>query len=164
MNGVVKITNAGRRVVIAPLPVMVFEDGTRERMKFVTMDASVPIEFLSTVDSVPQQPPSVSDEQRWLQIALRDNAVADALVHFIQSDGWFDIYKTGEVIQSSVSGGRKAVDEKGWIAKGNYDKLMYTANFYRHADKGQPLPDHLQTIDHANALLRILLRKWIEQR
>jgi hypothetical protein len=172
MNAVAKIDYRGHQVALGRVPVMVFSDGTRERTKVVTVDFALPMEFVATVSTGAVHRPAMSSEQRWLQIAQRDGGVADALSHFVESDDWFAIYKTGEVIEDAVGGGkrgRKAVDGKGWLPKGSFANLMRTANHFRHSDRGRlsaryPLPPNPPSIDEARSSMRTVLRRWIEQR
>lgn len=110
---------------------------------------------------VPPPPPQPSAAQRWLELAGRDDVVADMLVFAGRADNWFDVYKAIELAERLAKrrhGGKKVKGEEalaallGPSAKA-FETMRQTANYHRHAPNPAIKPKVLTTLEQARSLL-----------
>jgi len=86
---------------------------------------------------IPPPPPQPSDAQKWLQLAEKNDLIAELLDHFGRADNWYDIYKTIEVAEKVVSGERALQGVMGSAAQDLKD-MRTSANSHRHFDGHKP--------------------------
>ncbi|HXP75895.1 MAG TPA: hypothetical protein VN823_17260 [Stellaceae bacterium] len=124
---------------------------------------SGPIEVLAA-----GQPRPRSEAEQTVELAEADDSVADAVEHFARSDGWFDVYKTLEVIEGDLCrreasrNGRQVIARREWATRKELADLGSSIDFHRH--HGKPRPDPLLALDAAQDLVRHLLREWLREK
>ena len=122
-----------------------------------------PIEVLAAGQQRPR-----SEEEQAVELAETDDHVADALEHFARSDGWFNLYKTLEVIEDDLCrregsrNGRQVIARRDWATRKELGELGASIDFHRH--HGGPRPDPLLALDAAQDLVRHLLREWLREK
>jgi hypothetical protein len=91
-------------------------------------------------------------------VSLADGnpALAKALGYFGQPDDWHKFYELCEVIV-----GIAGSDVKDWVSKKQFDKLMQTANSYRHANA--PPVDNPLRLPEARDCLRTIMQCWLRK-
>jgi hypothetical protein len=153
MNGAANVLAPGKPVTIGPL-ISHHVDGGRGRAIAVQG-----VEARTAVGDLSGGARS-REAEAWLSVAEANNSVRDALEHFGR-DGWFDLYKTLEVISADL-GRRDVIWQRGWGTRAEVNSLAMTANYYRHAREARPVT--LLTHDQARELLRRLMQKWVEEK
>jgi len=113
-------------------------------------------------------PPPPSSEA-WAEYACHDSEVHDALAILGRDDvRWHDLYHVLEVVESDAGG---AAHSFGWATKRELDLFARTANNRvaigseaRHGHKRWTPPKEPMTLNNAKALIRHVVRKWIESK
>lgn len=104
-----------------------------------------------------------------LMLPETDTVVAHALwLYGIAEQPWKDLYPIYECIKSDL-GGKKSLQEKGWVSGNQIERFTRTANHPEASGEGsrhgaspkEPLPNPM-TEDEAWAFIRSLLSQWLE--
>jgi len=116
--------------------------------------------------------PSPTDpRERWVQVGLRNKAVAKVLrLLHTKDEDWVNLYRVYEVIEQET-GGPDAISKRGWASKAELKLFKHTANSVsaigddaRHgSDNIQPPPTPM-TLSDARSLIRNMVRNWLEMK
>jgi hypothetical protein len=108
-----------------------------------------------------------SETETWLQIANEEPAVVDGVSRFGSRESspknrWYDLYWVYEIMRRDV--GRKHILERGWATRSIIEAFTRTANhYYRHPPGASVTPPRPMSLSAAEALIRHLLRAWLDQ-
>jgi len=118
--------------------------------------------------SPPQPLAAKQPEAAWPDISDSDSRVATVLRLFAKELNWSNLYKISEVIYEDQG---KKIYEKRWATPEEVRKFRGTANCYgaigdeaRHAREEDPPPLTPMTLGKAEALIRGIARKWLEEK
>lgn len=166
-------------------PIRVRDDGTKEHAGFVVGRGvlGVPGVIACVYDReghlIEPQPPE-NPVACWLALGLRDSDVADLLRWWGGSEhSWFWLYKVFEVIRADCNNncdskncnGEKIMAQRGWMGLHDSDLFRRTAchpqasgDESRHGHSTVEPPTHPMRIDQARALIKKLLRHWLNHK
>lgn len=108
---------------------------------------------------VPPAPPQPSDAQKWVELADKNELVAELLDHFGRADNWYDIYKTIEVAERLTGGEQGLKTLMGDRARDLKD-MRTSANCHRHF-RGHK-PSRLFTLSESKELLAAVVRATLD--
>lgn len=115
--------------------------------------------------------PSPSDAEKWLELSVDNDHVADTLMYVSREPNWFDLYKLFEVIRSATGGqsemyARLSEGEEDRIAlKEKCRHFTATANAVhdiRHARPNSIPPGNPMTLREADRLLKNLANRYLK--
>jgi hypothetical protein len=168
MNGAMRVFNRSEALVPGRL-VSIHRNGGRGaaivagtghfRLRGATLSATGVV--IGADGKVKEDADRRSVVRTWIELAQRDEHVADVLAFLSAEPGWFELYKAFEEVQASC-GGRQPLYSEGtrWTTKDDVNRFAMTAHHYRHANS--PLPDNPMTIDEARNWLARVVHQWIE--
>lgn len=166
LNGRLKLSCPPFRGVILENLAELFESGTgREGAPpFIMLPPTT--SDINTIIEVFRCEPS----QLFLPIPLLggDPNIQEALFYLGSEDnGWFELYKAGEIVSDSV-GGVDAIVQKGWCSKKAWKRFTRTANHQdatgglsRHARSKEQSPPDPMTLLEAQRFLTCIVGRWV---
>jgi hypothetical protein len=118
-----------------------------------------------SIDSLTQGPLSESqaptEPQRWMNVAFKDDDLADALDLAGSDLDWYDIYKIIECLEHKF-GGQKTLLKQTW-APPSLKRLKSAANWPRHRRRQEDAPPHSMSIRDARKEVVDLVRLALER-
>lgn len=114
-------------------------------------------------------PTEQASEQKWLEDAATNDAVADVLSHLSDAKPeWPELYKAYERMRGDINKklGQQKQESMGWPTKAELDFFTKTTNAYRHSPpKWEGLaPETAMKIDDARTFIKRLARTWLDWR
>lgn len=170
INGAARVLNANSRSVTFGGDVIhLAEDGRQDIYIFPPPLSArammLPVDLSTGDDSSAQQP--TDSEVLLLKVEQRPTA-ANVLHQFGQEPTWGNLYKVLDAIEESL-GGEKALLATGWVSDRKLTRFTRTANTMqaigdnsRHGKRNQPAPPKPMTLQDAQALIRLLVKKYLE--
>jgi hypothetical protein len=114
-------------------------------------------------------PPPPTPQSIWVQMGLNEEVVADVLSYLRGTPDWIALYKAYEAMNRDVSGLRSTKGPvSGWPPQAQIGAFTRDAQLHRHSkawcDKKGIASTGAMTFDDASALVRSMIRIWIEWR
>jgi hypothetical protein len=148
------------------------EDGSKTRQLFVgeaiSLCAREEAEIVDTATGQPVAPPPRADYKGWMTVAGRDPSVRKALRLYGGSPtpSPAALYNIFEIIEQDVGGRLTA-----WVSGNQISRFTHSVNSAdalgdaaRHGgQRSQPPPDPMG-VEEADAFIRSLLKKWLEEK
>ena len=109
--------------------------------------------------TIPPEPPKLSRQAIWLQLAATDDDVRDVLTFMkAKSPTWFDLYKAWEHLRRS--------EKESWWDKERSGHFSGSAQFDRHAfGNHESMPSNKRmSIEEARTFIRWSAERWLEWR
>jgi hypothetical protein len=114
-------------------------------------------------------PPPPTPQSIWVQVGLSEEVVADALSYLRGTPDWIALYKTYEAMNKDVIALRPRKGPiSGWPSQPQISAFTRDAQLHRHSkswcDKKGITSRGAMTFNEASALVRSMIKTWIEWR
>jgi hypothetical protein len=114
-------------------------------------------------------PPPPTPQSIWVQIGLNEEVVADVLSYLRGTPDWIALYKAYEAMNRDVGALRSTRGPiSGWPSQAQISAFTRDAQLHRHSkawcDKMGITTTSAMSFNDASALVRLMIRAWIEWR
>ncbi len=174
-NGVAKLRLSGfHNVAVSHRVIGIDDEGERQLFVLVTdsweFRDKITVTHGDTKADGSVKPPKESTQAKsYIELVKRDKNVADAL-RFFTDVNWVNLYKVWEIVADDLGNQRK-IYKNNWATKGDLNRFTQTAQSRhelgdqaRHAHSKFLPPADPMLLTEAESLMRIILRKWVDQK
>jgi hypothetical protein len=163
--GTIKLrTGYAAAITLGDLTIRVEDDGTGSTYTHLETLRVRPKTPEVSVSSGPRNsaPPLA---ERWVDLALRDEKVLDALRFFQEETTWWSLRKTYEVIETELQ--LSKIAKLGWASVPEIKRFKEWAGYYVHGEQqGYPNEDYhpYLPLPEAESFMQQMLLKWLQRK
>jgi cupin superfamily acireductone dioxygenase involved in methionine salvage len=151
-------------ITLGDLTIRVEDDGTHSQyteLETLRVRSKMPEVWVSSGPRISTPPLA----ERWVDLALRDEMVLDALRFFQEETTWWSLRKTYEVIETELQPSKIA--KLGWASVPEIKRFKEWASYYVHGEqKGYPNENYhpYLSLPEAESFMQQMLLKWLQRK